>query len=213
VQTTSLTNLPIGTSIQDDGITVVEGMQFPRGYLSPYFINNPESGSVELENSYVLLYENQISNFHELISLLEKVAEADKPLIIIAGDIQSDPLSLLVTQNMRGIVKVAAVKAHGFGDNRKSTLEDIAIITGGTMISVESGLTLCDVTLDNFGQAKHIRVTKDATTIIGGAGIPADINARIDQVRSLVDSALSEYDRENLRQRVANLVDGLTVVN
>ncbi len=196
----------------DNELDVVEGMQFDRGYLSPYFVNNQQSMSAELESPYVLLYDKKISNIRELLPALEGAAKAGKPLMIIAEDIEGEALATLVVNNIRGIVKVAAVKAPGFGDRRKAMLQDIAILTGGTVISEEVGLALDKVTLDDLGQAKRINITKDNTTIIDGAGSPDDIKARVDQVRSQIETTSSDYDREKLQERVAKLAGGVAVI-
>jgi chaperonin GroEL len=196
----------------DNELDVVEGMQFDRGYLSPYFVNNQQSMSAELESPFVLLYDKKISNIRELLPALEGAAKAGKPLMIIAEDIEGEALATLVVNNIRGIVKVAAVKAPGFGDRRKAMLQDIAILTGGTVISEEVGLALDKVTLDDLGQAKRINVSKDNTTIIDGAGSPDDIKARVDQVRSQIETTSSDYDREKLQERVAKLAGGVAVI-
>ncbi|SEA95455.1 MAG: chaperonin GroEL [Candidatus Thiothrix putei] len=196
----------------DNELDVVEGMQFDRGYLSPYFVNNQQSMSAELESPFVLLYDKKISNIRELLPALEGAAKAGKPLMIIAEDIEGEALATLVVNNIRGIVKVAAVKAPGFGDRRKAMLQDIAILTGGTVISEEVGLALDKVTLDDLGQAKRINVSKDNTTIIDGAGSPDDIKARVDQVRAQIETTSSDYDREKLQERVAKLAGGVAVI-
>ncbi len=196
----------------DNELDVVEGMQFDRGYLSPYFVNNQQSMSAELESPFVLLYDKKISNIRELLPALEGAAKAGKPLMIIAEDIEGEALATLVVNNIRGIVKVAAVKAPGFGDRRKAMLQDIAILTGGTVISEEVGLTLDKVTLDDLGQAKRINVTKDNTTIIDGAGSADDIKGRVDQIRAQIETTTSDYDREKLQERVAKLAGGVAVI-
>ena len=193
-------------------LDVVEGMQFDRGYLSPYFINNQQSMSVELEDPYILLHDKKISNIRDLLPVLESVAKSGKPLLIIAEDVEGEALATLVVNTIRGIVKVAAVKAPGFGDRRKAMLEDIAILTGGTVISEEVGLSLEKATLDNLGTAKKIQITKDDTTIIDGAGKSADIEGRINQIRKQIDDASSDYDREKLQERVAKLAGGVAVI-
>ncbi|NIN36347.1 MAG: chaperonin GroEL [Gammaproteobacteria bacterium] len=200
-----------GTSLEMD-LDVVEGMQFDRGYLSPYFINNQQSMSVELEDPYILLHDKKISNIRDLLPVLESVAKSGKPLLIIAEDVEGEALATLVVNTIRGIVKVAAVKAPGFGDRRKAMLEDIAILTGGTVISEEVGLSLEKATLDNLGTAKKIQITKDDTTIIDGAGKSADIEGRINQIRKQIDDASSDYDREKLQERVAKLAGGVAVI-
>ncbi|MBE02739.1 MAG: chaperonin GroEL [Euryarchaeota archaeon] len=196
----------------EDELEVVEGMQFDRGYLSPYFINNQENMSAELEDPYILLVDKKISNIRELLPVLEAVAKAGKPLQIIAEDIEGEALATLVVNNMRGIVKVSAVKAPGFGDRRKEMLQDIAILTGGTVISEEVGLTLENTTLDDLGTAKRVTVTKENTTIIGGAGAEADIQARVEQIRKQIEESTSDYDKEKLQERVAKLADGVAVI-
>jgi chaperonin GroEL len=200
-----------GTSLEMD-LDVVEGMQFDRGYLSPYFINNQQSMSVELEDPYILLHDKKLSNIRDLLPVLESVAKSGKPLLIIAEDVEGEALATLVVNTIRGIVKVAAVKAPGFGDRRKAMLEDIAILTGGTVISEEVGLSLEKATLDNLGTAKKIQITKDDTTIIDGAGKSADIEGRINQIRKQIDDASSDYDREKLQERVAKLAGGVAVI-
>ena len=196
----------------DNELDVVEGMQFDRGYLSPYFVNNQQSMSAELENPFVLLYDKKISNIRELLPALEGAAKAGKPLMIIAEDIEGEALATLVVNNIRGIVKVAAVKAPGFGDRRKAMLQDIAILTGGTVVSEEVGMSLDQVTLDDLGQAKRINVTKETTTIIDGAGSAEDIKARVDQIRAQIEVTTSDYDREKLQERVAKLAGGVAVI-
>ena len=196
----------------DNELDVVEGMQFDRGYLSPYFVNNQQSMSAELENPFVLLYDKKISNIRELLPALEGAAKAGKPLMIIAEDIEGEALATLVVNNIRGIVKVAAVKAPGFGDRRKAMLQDIAILTGGTVISEEVGMSLDQVTLDDLGQAKRINFTKETTTIIDGAGSAEDIKARVDQIRAQIEVTTSDYDREKLQERVAKLAGGVAVI-
>jgi chaperonin GroEL len=196
----------------DNELDVVEGMQFDRGYLSPYFVNNQQSMSAELENPFVLLYDKKISNIRELLPALEGAAKAGKPLMIVAEDIEGEALATLVVNNIRGIVKVAAVKAPGFGDRRKAMLQDIAILTGGTVISEEVGMSLDQVTLDDLGQAKRINVTKETTTIIDGAGSADDIKARVDQIRAQIEVTTSDYDREKLQERVAKLAGGVAVI-
>ena len=193
-------------------LEVVEGMQFDRGYLSPYFINNQQSMSAELEEPYILLYDKKISNIRELLPVLEGVAKAGRPLLIVSEDVEGEALATLVVNTIRGIVKVAAVKAPGFGDRRKAMLQDIAILTGGTVISEEVGLSLEKATLDDLGSAKKIQVTKEETTIIDGAGNGSDIEARVAQVRQQIEEATSDYDREKLQERVAKLAGGVAVI-
>jgi len=193
-------------------LDVVEGMQFDRGYLSPYFINNQESMSAELEEPYVLLFDKKITNIRDLIPVLEAVAKSGRPLMIIAEDVEGEALATLVVNNMRGIVKVAAAKAPGFGDRRKEMLQDIAILTGGTVISEEVGLALEGATLDDLGQAKRISLTKEATTVVDGAGKSEDIEARVNQIRTQIEETSSDYDREKLQERVAKLAGGVAVL-
>ena len=196
----------------DNELDVVEGMQFDRGYLSPYFVNNQQSMAAELEAPYILLHDKKISNIRELLPALEGAAKAGKPLMIIAEDIEGEALATLVVNNIRGIVKVAAVKAPGFGDRRKAMLQDIAILTGGTVISEEVGMSLDQVTLDDMGQAKRIVITKENTTIIDGAGVADDIKGRVDQIRAQIEVTTSDYDREKLQERVAKLAGGVAVI-
>ncbi len=196
----------------EDELDVVEGMQFDRGFLSPYFINNQDNMSVELDDPYMLLVDKKISNIRELLPLLEAVAKSGKPLMIIAEDIEGEALATLVVNNMRGIVKAAAVKAPGFGDRRKEMLQDIAILTGGTVISEEVGLSLENATLDDLGTAKRVNLTKENTTIIDGAGAQADIQARVEQVRKQIEDSTSDYDKEKLQERVAKLAGGVAVI-
>jgi chaperonin GroEL len=199
-------------SALDNELDVVEGMQFDRGYLSPYFVNNQQNMSAELESPYVLLYDKKVSNVRDLLPTLEGVAKAGKPLLIIAEDVEGEALATLVVNTIRGIVKVCAVKAPGFGDRRKAMLEDIAILTGGTVISEEVGLSLDKVTLEDLGTAKKIQITKENTTIIDGAGRPEDIEARVNQIRAQIEEASSDYDREKLQERVAKLAGGVAVI-
>ncbi|WP_234494677.1 chaperonin GroEL [Vibrio maritimus] len=200
-----------GQALQDE-LDVVEGMQFDRGYLSPYFINNQEAGSVELESPFILLIDKKVSNIRELLPTLEAVAKASRPLLIIAEDVEGEALATLVVNNMRGIVKVAAVKAPGFGDRRKSMLQDIAILTAGTVISEEVGLDLEKVTLEDLGQAKRVSITKENTTIIDGVGEEAMIQGRVTQIRQQIEEATSDYDKEKLQERVAKLAGGVAVI-
>ncbi|HPE61175.1 MAG TPA: chaperonin GroEL [Thiolinea sp.] len=200
-----------GNSLENE-LAVVEGMQFDRGYLSPYFVNNQQNMSTELEDTFILLHDKKISNIRELLPALEGVAKAGKPLLIVAEDIEGEALATLVVNNMRGIVKVAAVKAPGFGDRRKAMLQDIAILTGGTVISEEVGLSLDGVTLDDLGRAKRVVITKEDTTLIDGAGSADDIKARVDQIRAQVETTTSDYDREKLQERVAKLAGGVAVI-
>ncbi|ORU93816.1 MAG: molecular chaperone GroEL [Cycloclasticus sp. symbiont of Poecilosclerida sp. N] len=196
----------------DNELDVVEGMEFDRGYLSPYFINNQENMSVDLEEPMILLHDKKISNIRDLLPILEGVAKAGRPLLIIAEDIEGEALATLVVNNMRGIVKVAAVKAPGFGDRRKAMLEDIAILTGGTVIAEEVGLTLEKATLEDLGSAKRIHINKDNTTVVDGAGKAADIKARVTQIRTQADEATSDYDTEKLQERMAKLAGGVAVI-
>ena len=196
----------------DNELDVVEGMQFDRGYLSPYFINNQDSMSCELEDPYILIHDKKISNIRELLPVLESVAKSSRPLLIIAEDVEGEALATLVVNTIRGIVKVSAVKAPGFGDRRKAMLQDIAVLTGGQVISEEVGLTLEKTTLDDLGTAKKIIVSKENTTIVDGAGVEADIKARVDQIRVQVEETTSDYDREKLQERVAKLAGGVAVI-
>ncbi|SDL67583.1 chaperonin GroEL [Franzmannia pantelleriensis] len=196
----------------EDELEVVEGMQFDRGYLSPYFVTNQDTMAVELEDPYLLLVDKKISNIRELLPVLEAVAKAGKPLAIIAEDIEGEALATLVVNTMRGIVKVAAAKAPGFGDRRKAMLQDIAILTNGTVISEEVGLTLEQATLDHLGSAKRITMSKENTTIIDGSGNEADIEARVGQIRTQIEDTSSDYDREKLQERVAKLAGGVAVI-
>ena len=200
-----------GSGLENE-LDVVEGMQFDRGYLSPYFINNQQSMSVELEEPYILLHDKKVSNIRELLPILEAVAKSGRPLLLIAEDIEGEALATLVVNTIRGIVKVAAVKAPGFGDRRKAMLEDLATLTGGTVIAEEVGLTLEKAGLDDLGTAKRVVITKDDTTVIDGAGKAKDIKSRIDQVRQQIESSTSDYDREKLRERVAKLSGGVAVI-
>jgi len=196
----------------DNELEVVEGMQFDRGYLSPYFINNPEKQIAELDNPYVLLHDKKISTIRDLIPVLEQVAKAGRPLLIIAEDVDGEALATLVVNNMRGILKTVAVKAPGFGDRRKAMLEDIAVLTGGSVIAEELGLTLEKVTLEDLGQAKRVEVNKDDTIIVDGAGVKLDIDARVKAIQTQIESATSDYDREKLQERVAKLAGGVAVI-
>ena len=200
-----------GTGLEDE-LDVVEGMQFDRGYLSPYFINKPETATVELDNPYLLLVDKKISNIRELLPVLEGVAKAGKPLLIIAEDVEGEALATLVVNTMRGIVKVAAVKAPGFGDRRKAMLQDIAILTAGTVISEEIGMELEKATLEDLGQAKRVVINKDNTTIIDGIGDEAQIKGRVAQIRQQIEESTSDYDKEKLQERVAKLAGGVAVI-
>ncbi len=196
----------------DNELDVVEGMQFDRGYLSPYFINNQDSMSADLEEPYILLCDKKISNIRDMLPVLEAVAKSGKSLMVIAEDIEGEALATLVVNNMRGIVKVAAAKAPGFGDRRKAMLQDIAILTGGTVISEEVGLTLEGATLDDLGTAKRVSSTKENSTIVDGAGAKADIEGRIKQIRQEIEDTTSDYDREKLQERLAKLAGGVAVI-
>jgi chaperonin GroEL len=197
-----------GSGMENE-LKVVEGMQFDRGYLSPYFINKPEDMVVELEDAFVLLYDKKLSNIRELLPLLESVAKSGKPLLIIAEDVEGEALATLVVNAMRGIIKVAAVKAPGFGDRRKAMLQDIAVLTGGQMISEETGLTLEKITLNDLGSARKIIVAKEDTTLVGGNGKAEVIQARIQQIRREIDDVSSDYDKEKLQERLAKLSGGV----
>ena len=200
-----------GTGLEDE-LDVVEGMQFDRGYLSPYFINKPETATVELDNPFILLVDKKISNIRELLPVLEGVAKAGKPLLIIAEDVEGEALATLVVNTMRGIVKVAAVKAPGFGDRRKAMLQDIAILTAGTVISEEIGMELEKATLEDLGQAKRVVINKDNTTIIDGIGDEAQIQGRVAQIRQQIEESTSDYDKAKLQERVAKLAGGVAVI-
>ena len=200
-----------GKSLENE-LEMVEGMQFDRGYLSPYFISNPDKQIVALEESYILLHDKKISNIRELLPLLEQISKAGKPLLIIAEDIDGEALATLVINSIRGILKTVAVKAPGFGDRRREMLEDIAILTGATVISDDVGLTLEKATLENLGRAKRIEVGKDVTTLIGGAGEAAMIQLRIKKIRQQIEEADSSYDKEKLQQRAAKLAGGVAVI-
>jgi len=200
-----------GQALQNE-LDVVEGMQFDRGYLSPYFINSQENGTVELETPYILLVDKKVSNIRELLPTLEAVAKSSKPLLIIAEDVEGEALATLVVNNMRGIVKVAAVKAPGFGDRRKAMLQDIATLTGGTVISEEIGLELEKVTLEDLGTAKRVVITKDNTTVVDGAGDQEAIEGRCNQIRAQVEDSSSDYDKEKLQERLAKLAGGVAVI-
>ena len=200
-----------GNALQNE-LDVVEGMQFDRGYLSPYFVNNQENMSAELDEPFVLLHDKKISNIRDLLPALEGVAKAGRPLLIIAEDIEGEALATLVVNNMRGIVKVTAVKAPGFGDRRKAMLEDLAILTGGKVISEEVGLSLEAVTIEDLGSAKRIVVDKENTVIIDGAGDINDIKGRVDMIRAQLETTSSDYDKEKLQERVAKLAGGVAVI-
>jgi chaperonin GroEL len=193
-------------------LEVVEGMQFDRGYISPYFVTNAEKMRVDMEDPYILIYEKKLSGLQELLPLLEAVVQASKPLLIIAEDIEGEALATLVVNKLRGGLKVAAVKAPGFGDRRKAMLEDIAILTGGTMVSADLGIKLENVTVDMLGRAKKVMIDKENTTIVGGAGKKADIQARITQIKAQIEETTSDYDREKLQERLAKLAGGVAVL-
>lgn len=200
-----------GKSLENE-LDVVEGMQFDRGYLSPYFINNPEKQVSALEDPYVLIYDKKVSNIRDLLPILEQVAKSSRPLLIVAEDVEGEALATLVVNNIRGILKTTAVKAPGFGDRRKAMLEDIAILTGGTVISEETGMSLEKATLAELGQAKRIEVGKENTIIIDGHGDAKSIEARVKQIRVQIEEATSDYDREKLQERVAKLAGGVAVI-
>ena len=200
-----------GKSLKNE-LEVVEGMQFDRGYLSPYFINQPEKQAAVFDNPYVLLHDKKISNIRELLPVLEQVAKSSRPLVIIAEDIDGEALATLVVNSIRGILKVAAVKAPGFGDRRTAMLEDIAILTGGTVISQTVGLSLDKATLEQLGSAKKIEISKENTTIIDGAGNPEAIENRVRNIRTQIEAATSDYDREKLQERVAKLAGGVALI-
>ncbi len=200
-----------GTGLENE-LSVVEGMQFDRGYLSPYFVNKPDTMVAELDSPLILLVDKKISNIREMLPVLEAVAKAGRPLLIVAEDVEGEALATLVVNNMRGIVKVAAVKAPGFGDRRKAMLQDIAVLTGGTVISEEIGLSLESTTLEHLGSAKRVTLSKENTTVVDGAGNQADIEARITQIRAQVAETSSDYDREKLQERLAKLSGGVAVI-
>lgn len=200
-----------GNSLTDE-LEVVEGMEFDRGYLSPYFVTNQEKMTAELDNPFILLHDKKISNIRELLPILEAVAKQGRSLLIIAEDVEGEALATLVINNIRGIVKVAAVKAPGFGERRKAMLQDIAVLTGGTVISEELGMTLEGASIDDLGQAKRAVVGKDSTTIVDGAGSKEDIQARIAQIKAQIEQTTSDYDREKLQERLAKLAGGVAVI-
>ncbi len=200
-----------GSGLENE-LDVVEGMQFDRGYLSPYFITNQENMSVEMENPLILIHDKKVSNIRDLLPVLEAVAKAGRPLLIIAEDVEGEALATLVVNNMRGILKACAVKAPGFGDRRKAMLEDIAVLTGATVISEELGMSLEKAALEDLGTAKRVVITKDDTTIIDGAGSKENIEARIKQIRAQIEEATSDYDREKLQERLAKLAGGVAVI-
>ena len=200
-----------GSGLENE-LDVVEGMQFDRGYLSAYFINNQDTMMVDLENPLILLVEKKVSNIRDMINLLEGVAKAGRPLLVVAEDVEGEALATLVVNNMRGVMKVAAVKAPGFGDRRKAMLEDIATLTGGTVISEEVGLSLEGATIEDLGSAKRVQITKDNTTIIDGAGDSEKIEGRVKSIRQQIEETSSDYDREKLQERVAKLAGGVAVI-
>lgn len=200
-----------GSGLENE-LDVVEGMQFDRGYLSPYFVTNQQNMSAELDDPYILICDKKISNIRDLLPLLESVAKSSRPLLIVAEDVEGEALATLVVNTIRGIVKVAAVKAPGFGDRRKAMLQDIAVLTGGNVISEEVGLTLEKASLDDLGSAKKINVTKENTTVVGGVGRNEDIKGRVEQIRKQIEDATSDYDREKLQERVAKLAGGVAVI-
>lgn len=200
-----------GKSLKNE-LDVVEGMQFDRGYLSPYFITNPDKQVAVLDNPYILLHDQKISNIRDLLPILEQVAKAGRPLLIITEDLEGEALATLVVNSLRGILKVCAVKAPGFGDRRKATLEDIAILTGGTLVTKDVGLSLDKATLEHLGQAKRVEVNKENTTIINGAGDPALIEARVKNIRTQMEAVTSDYDLEKLQERVAKLAGGVALI-
>ena len=200
-----------GSTLENE-LDVVEGMQFDRGYLSPYFINNQDNMNAELEDAVILLHDKKISNIRDLLPILESVAKAGKPLVLICEDVEGEALATLVVNTIRGIVKVAAVKAPGFGDRRKAMLQDMAILTGGTVISEEVGLQLDKASIDDLGRAKRVIIGKENTTVIDGAGTKKDIQARVTSIRQQIEETSSEYDREKLQERVAKLAGGVAVI-
>lgn len=200
-----------GSGLENE-LMVVEGMQFDRGYLSPYFVNNQKNMSAEVDKPYLLLVDKKISNIRDMLPVLENVAKSGRPLLVIAEDVEGEALATLVVNNLRGIVKIAAVKAPGFGDRRKAMLHDIAVLTGGQVISDEVGLSLENASLDDLGGAKRVLITKDATTIIGGEGQEADIKARVEQIRSEIEDSTSDYDKEKLQERLAKLSGGVAII-
>ena len=200
-----------GSGLENE-LDVVEGMQFDRGYLSPYFVTNAENMTAELESPFILLVDKKISNIRDLLPVLEGVAKAGRPLLIVAEDVEGEALATLVVNNMRGIVKVAAVKAPGFGDRRKAMLEDIAILTGATVISEEVGMSLENAGIEQLGTAKRVQISKENTTIIDGAGNPTQIEGRVKQIRAQIEETSSDYDREKLQERVAKLAGGVAVI-
>jgi len=200
-----------GTSLENE-LDIVEGMQFDRGYLSPYFVNDQETMSADLENPYILLFDKKISNIRDLLPVLEAVAKSSRPLLIIAEDVEGEALATLVVNSMRGIVKVCAVKAPGFGERRKAMMQDIAVLTSAVVISEEVGLSLEKATLDDLGTAKRVTVSKENTVIVDGAGTAKDIKARCEQIRTQIEASTSDYDSEKLQERLAKLAGGVAVI-
>ncbi|MEC9369946.1 MAG: chaperonin GroEL, partial [Pseudomonadota bacterium] len=193
-------------------LEVVEGMQFDRGYLSPYFINDQDAMQADMENPMILIHDKKISNIRDMLPVLEATAKAGRPLLVIAEDVDGEALATLVVNNIRGIVKVCAVKAPGFGDRRKAMLQDLAILTGGQVISEEVGMSLEAASIDDLGSAKRVQITKENTTVIDGAGSKADIEGRVSQIRVQIDEATSDYDKEKMQERVAKLAGGVAVI-
>ena len=200
-----------GSTLENE-LEIVEGMQFDRGYLSPYFVNKQENMSVELENPFILIHDKKVSNIRDLLPLLEAIAKSGKPLVIVSEDVDGEALATLVVNNIRGIVKVCAVKAPGFGDRRKAMLQDIAILTGGQVISEEVGASLESASLDDLGSAKKVQITKENTTIIDGAGSTSEIEGRVNQIRAQIEEATSDYDKEKMQERVAKLAGGVALI-
>ena len=196
----------------DTELDVVEGMQFDRGYLSPYFVTEPEKMTVELDDPLILLFDKKIANMKDLLPLLEEVARSTKPLLIIAEDVEGEALATLVVNKIRGTIKVAAIKAPGFGDRRKAMIEDIGVLTGGQVISEEAGMKLENAKVTDLGQAKRVVIDRDDTTIVGGAGTRGSIEGRINQIKSQIGIASGEYDREKLQERLAKLAGGVAVI-
>ncbi len=211
VSTEGVITVEEGRSLNDE-LDVVEGMDFDRGYLSPYFANNQEKMTAELENPYILLFDKKVSNIRDLLPILESISKSSRPLLIVAEDVEGEALATLVINNMRGILKVAAVKAPGFGDRRKAIMEDLAILTNGTVISEEIGLSLEKATVDQLGEAKKVVISKESTTIIDGAGEQGNIDGRCEQIKAAIEESTSDYDREKLQERLAKLSGGVAVI-
>merc|ERR1712146_567213 len=203
----------MGAKGTDTTVEVVEGMQFDRGYLSPYFITNADKMETELDNPYILIYDKKISTMKDLLPILEETAKSGRPLMIIAEDVDGEALSTLVVNKIRGVLKVSAVKAPGFGDRRKEMLQDIAVLTGGTAVMDELGIDLEKLEVKDLGKAKKVSIEKDATTLIEGAGKSKDIQGRIEQIKAQVDATSSDYDREKLQERLAKLAGGVAQIN